>query len=1627
LSATDNLSGVAATYYTIDGGSQQTGTTFTITADGTHTISYYSVDRAGNTEKAGSITVNVDATPPVIGHTQSPAANANGWNNGPVSIGFACSDNLSGIAVCTDPQTISTEGKGQTVVGTATDNAGNTTTDRASVNIDTTAPTIKGSTDRPPNSAGWYSDDVTVSFDCADALSGVSACTKPVTLGEGANQSVQGTATDAADNSASDSVSGINVDKTPPTLSGAPTSSPNGNGWYNGDVTIAWTCNDPPLADGSAGSGIAVCPADSTITGEGDNLVASGTATDKAGNNASADSGPVNIDRTPPTTTISAPNNWVNSDVTVTLTPSDTLSGVDSTHYTLDGGPDQTGTSFTISTEGTHTITFWSVDKAGNEEAHHTATVLLDKSAPTVTHSLSPAPNAHGWNNSDVTVTFVCSDVLSGVATCPDAQTLTGEGKDQKVTGTGTDKAGNSATDTATVSIDKTPPTISASTDQKPNGNAWYNTDVTVGFKCDDALSGIDTCSDPVTLGEGASQSATGTAVDAAGNSSQASLTGINVDETAPTLSGAATSPPNDNGWYNGNVTVHWTCGDALSGVDTCPADTTVTGEGDSLSATGTATDKAGNSTTSVVSGIKIDRTAPTTVSDAPKGWQNTSVTVNLTASDTLSGVASTHYTVDGGAEHTGTTVTIDTEGAHTLTYWSVDNAGNSESPQSVLVQVDTTSPTVQETLSAQPNSAGWINSDVTVSFTCGDNLSGVATCSSPQTVNTEGAGQVVTGHATDNANNASDNAVTLNVDKTPPSIQGALDREANSSGWYNNDVTVRFSCDDNLSGVAACSSPTTLGEGADQTVTGNATDLAGNTAATTMSGINVDKTGPSLSWTPTSPANGNGWYNGDVTVHWTCGDSLSGVAVCPGDSQITSAGDNLTTTATAVDVAGNQTTVTAGPFKIDRLPPTTEASVPNNWTNNDVNVSLTATDNLSGVASTHYSIDGGADQTGTDFTISTEGTHTIKFWSVDNAGNQESVKTVLVHLDKTAPTITHTRQPPANQDGWNNGDVTVTFQCSDDTSGVAKCIANDSDGTSPSKTVSSEGKDMSVTGLAEDNAGNTATDQAMVSIDKTPPTIGASPDRPANAYNWYNQPVTISFSCVDGLSGVAACSGPGTIDMNGNDKSVTGSATDLAGNSITQTLGGGLGPAITLNGQATIINFDKTPPTLSGAPTSQPNGNGWYKGDVTVHWTCGDALSGVDTCPVDTTVTGEGSDLSVTATDSDKAGNVTTATAGGIKIDRTAPTTTSDAPLGWVNGARTVHLTATDNLSGVDTTYYTVDGGAQASGSTVTVSGEGVHTIKFWSVDKAGNTEAAQTALVHVDTTAPTITGAATTQPDSSGWYTKPVTIHFTCSDPKLADGNAGSGIATCQPDVTLTNNGSSQTVNGSATDNAGNSATATVSGLNVDTAGPTITSVSVAARTGSSNGAMPVFTLGNVPAPTCQATDAASGVASCQVAVSGGQPNGVGIFSYTATATDKAGNTTQQTGQYQVVYNFSGFLQPICDTAHQTSGTSCSTSIFKAGQTIPVKFQLTDASGKVVQASAAPQWLKPVAGAPLTAAVNQQTVTAGPTSGSTFQYSGGQYQYNWNTSQSQAGTYWTIGVVLDDNTTHTVNIGLR
>jgi hypothetical protein len=98
-----------------------------------------------------------------------------------------------------------------------------------------------------------------------------------------------------------------------------------------------------------------------------------------------------------------------------------------------------------------------------------------------------------------------------------------------------------------------------------------------MAFSCSDALSGIETCPAPRLLAdEGAQQSASGDAIDKAGNSATVAMTGINIDRTAPAVSVTGVT---DGAVYDLGAVPAAGCStsDALSGVAT-PAVVAVAG-----------------------------------------------------------------------------------------------------------------------------------------------------------------------------------------------------------------------------------------------------------------------------------------------------------------------------------------------------------------------------------------------------------------------------------------------------------------------------------------------------------------------------------------------------------------------------------------------------------------------------------------------------------------------------------------------------------------------------------------------------------------------------------------------------------------------------------------------------------------------------------------------------------------------------------------------------------------------------------------------------------------------------------------------------------------------------------------
>src|SRR4029450_13364773 len=193
-------------------------------------------DTAGNSSSA-TFRVKYDTTPPVTDAASTPAPNANGWFNAPLSIAWSGTDGTSGIASCHSPVAYGGPDTGSTSVGgSCRDRAGNRSSDSFVVRYDPHAPVTVATPTPSPNSAGWYKAPLSISWAGSDAGgSGIDSCRAALTYSgpDTTGTTRSGACTDKAGNSSSDDVV-VRYDATAPSVN-APRPGPHSDhdGWDN--------------------------------------------------------------------------------------------------------------------------------------------------------------------------------------------------------------------------------------------------------------------------------------------------------------------------------------------------------------------------------------------------------------------------------------------------------------------------------------------------------------------------------------------------------------------------------------------------------------------------------------------------------------------------------------------------------------------------------------------------------------------------------------------------------------------------------------------------------------------------------------------------------------------------------------------------------------------------------------------------------------------------------------------------------------------------------------------------------------------------------------------------------------------------------------------------------------------------------------------------------------------------------------------------------------------------------------------------------------------------------------------------------------------------------------------------
>ncbi|MEO8033966.1 MAG: Ig-like domain-containing protein [Acidobacteriota bacterium] len=142
---------------------------------------------------------------------------------------------------------------------------------------------------------------------------------------------------------------------------------------------------------------------------------------------------------------------------------------------------------FDLGADGAHALSITGSNAGGSSTI--TPSITSDTVAPVVQAAIAPAANAAGWNRATATVTFTCTDVTSGIVTCPAPVAVSNDTAGQVVSGTATDRAGNSGNAVLTVKLDKTAPTIVITT--PTTGTSVTASTIAISGTVSDTLAGV--------------------------------------------------------------------------------------------------------------------------------------------------------------------------------------------------------------------------------------------------------------------------------------------------------------------------------------------------------------------------------------------------------------------------------------------------------------------------------------------------------------------------------------------------------------------------------------------------------------------------------------------------------------------------------------------------------------------------------------------------------------------------------------------------------------------------------------------------------------------------------------------------------------------------------------------------------------------------------------------------------------------------------------------------------------------------------------------------------------------------------------------------------------------------------
>lgn len=532
LTVSDSVSDQPKSYYRLDDGEWQTGTGFTLAADGIYRVEAYGEDLAGNRSATVTEEVRLDAAAPVTDWAKEGAPGDNGWYVSDVTVLLLPTENVSGVASTryrinetewkTGWQFLIADDGIYNVSYASVDNAGNAELPiTRSLKIDTVAPAAPMVMQVVP-SAWTNVNAFDVTWTNPGDLSGVAGAYYK--LGEaptGPRDGIPITGTNRIDDLA------------------APA-----DGVHR---LYLW------LRDGAGNTDHTTAPVQGPF---------------------------LRYDGTPPATTIDVDGNlgsngWYRSPVNATLAATDGTSGVSALRYRVGGGEWKLAPSGSVSLSyaeaGVYNLEYYAEDVAGNKEAVKTRAVKVDYTAP-VPSQVSVLPEKGSATNSfrlewptiedlsGVTGAYVkfggppsgpADGVFYAGADAVDGVVTPGEGRHTAYVWLA-DAAGNVDHTTAVVlpdavCYDVTPP-VTVVTHTLPSGlDGWHLEPVTFAMSAFDAGSGVReirhrvgegswTSADPFVFGEDGRHTIRISAIDHAGNTEDedAHVYQVAIDRTPP-------------------------------------------------------------------------------------------------------------------------------------------------------------------------------------------------------------------------------------------------------------------------------------------------------------------------------------------------------------------------------------------------------------------------------------------------------------------------------------------------------------------------------------------------------------------------------------------------------------------------------------------------------------------------------------------------------------------------------------------------------------------------------------------------------------------------------------------------------------------------------------------------------------------------------------------------------------------------------------------------------------------------------------------------------------------------------------------------------------------------------------